>query len=196
MRNKRFGTLIAAITIAMICGGCVSYHRDGGVDYLERPESIGQIPYTTQYSVSNQRISDKGSASVLFWIFQFSDGKYCQLNPNPNLSFLSIFWEFLSPSQKAVRNAKSTALYNACENNEADQILGATFDYKITDFLFFTRVECTVKGFPASVRGVELQQQKPIILNEWQKIEYLSSTEEPKVYSGPEQAVSPGITGK
>ena len=118
------------------------------------------------------------------------------LNSNPNLSFLSMLWELLSPSQKAVRNAKSTALYNACENNEADQILGATFDYKITDFLFFTRVECTVKGFPASVRGVELQQQKPIILNEWQKIEYLSSTEEPKVYSGPEQSVSPGTAGK
>lgn len=151
-----------------------------------------RIPYTTQYSVNNHRITGRGSASVLFWFFQFSDGKHCQLNPNPNLSFLSVLWEFLSPAQKAVRNAKSTALYNACENNEADQILGATFDYKITDYLFFTKVECTAKGFPARVRGVELLRQQPVILNKWQKIEYFSSSEEPKIYSGPEHAVSPG----
>ena len=138
----------------------------------------------------------RGSASVLFWFFQFSDGKHCQLNPNPNLSFLSVLWEFLSPAQKAVRNAKSTALYNACENNEADQILGATFDYKITDYLFFTKVECTAKGFPARVRGVELLRQQPVILNKWQKIEYFSSSEEPKIYSGPEHAVSPGAAEK
>lgn len=196
MRNKRFGALAAAIGIIVICGGCVSYHRDAGVDYLARPEPTGKIPYTTQYSVNNHRITGRGSASVLFWFFQFSDGKHCQLNPNPNLSFLSVLWEFLSPAQKAVRNAKSTALYNACENNEADQILGATFDYKITDYLVFTKVECTAKGFPARVRGVELLRQQPVILNKWQKIEYFSSSEEPKIYSGPEHAVSPGTAEK
>ena len=192
MRNKRFGALAAAIGITVICGGCVSYHRDAGVDYLVRPQATGEICYTTQYEIGKQRITGRGSASVLLWVFQFSDGKYCQLNSNPHLSFLSLLWEFLSPAQKAVSNAKNTALYNACEDSDADQILGATFEYKITDYLVFSKVECTAKGFPARARGVELLEQKqPVILNNWQKIEYISPYETPKVYSGPEDATPP-----
>ena len=76
--------------------------------------------------------------------------------------------------------------------SDADQILGATFEYKITDYLVFSKVECTAKGFPARARGVELLEQKqPVILNNWQKIEYISPYETPKVYSGPEDATPP-----
>ncbi len=181
--------LVAAIGLATLGSGCVSYHRDAGADYLTRPQPTGKVRYITKYKVDQQRISGQGIASVLLWCFHFSDGKYCQLNPNPHLSFLSVVWELISPSQKAVSNAKNSALYNACETNRADQIVGATFEYKITDYLVFSKVECTARGFPAHVDAVELVDLKQaVILNNWQKIEYISPYEEIKDYSGPEKA--------
>lgn len=178
-KSQMFLLVLAAANMIMLLGtGCTTYHRDAGADYLERPGSIPPVPYYTEYDISAPTNGD-GKASVLFWIFQFSDGKYCQLAKNPRLSLLDSIFEYLSPSQKAINNAKSSALYNACEKNSADQIFGATFQYKITDYLFYAAVECSVKGYPAKVKSVKMLEKQPVILNQWQKIEYLAPYEIP-----------------
>ena len=182
---------VGILSALLASSGCTSYHRDSGADYLERPLSAGSVPYYTDFQVSSSRKVATGEASVLFWVFQLSDGKYCELERNPRLSILSRFFDFFSPAQKAVSNAKGSALYNLCEKNQADQVLGATFEYKIVDYLFFCTVECTAKGYPAMVKGIKMQEKQPVILNEWQKIEYLAPHETPMVYSGPEDAVPP-----
>ncbi len=182
---------IGMLGILLGTSGCTTYHRDSGADYLERPQSSGSVPYYTDYQVSQERQVGAGDASVLFWVFQFSDGKYCELDRNPRLSLLSRIFEIFSPSQKAVSNAKSSALYNLCEKNRADQVLGATFEYKITDYLVFCSVECTAKGYPATAKGIKMLDKQPVILNEWQKIEYLAPYEVPAVYSGPAYSSAP-----
>jgi hypothetical protein len=62
--------------------------------------------------------------------------------------------------------------------------MGVTFDYVIKDYLIFATVHCRVKGFPATVKGVKMVDKKPIILNKWQKIEYIAPYEFPKDLSG------------
>lgn len=182
--------LLTGITaIVLSTTGCTTHYRDVGADYLERPENHSRAPYHTEYAVSQNRTNGAGKASVLFWVFQFSDGKYCQINRNPRLSVLSQIAEFLSPTQKTISNAKSSALFQACEKSQADQVLGATFDYTITDYLIFSTVECTAKGFPATVKGIKMLDKQPIILNDWQKVEYLAPYEIPQVYSDPKNAV-------
>ena len=71
--------------------GCVTHYRDGGADYLKRPDNITNAPYYTEFEISEKKVVGNGEASVLFWLFQFSDGKYCQQGLAPRLSFFSMF---------------------------------------------------------------------------------------------------------
>ena len=82
-------------------------------------------------------------------------------------------------------------MYQACEISSADQILGATFEYKITDYFFYAKVECTAKGFPATALSVKMLEKQPIILNSWQRVEYLKPYEVPNVYSDPKNSAPP-----
>lgn len=175
---------VCAAVSAIVLAGCTTTYRDTGVDYLTRSSSAGTTPYYTEYEVSKKQISGKGTASVLFWFFQFSEGKYCLVEHNPHLSVLSLFKEIFSPSQKAVSNAKNAAMYDACEKSGADQILGAGFEYQITDYLVFAKVECVAKGFPAKVKEIKMLDKQPIILNQWQKVEYISPYGIARDYSG------------
>jgi len=192
MKAKIF-PLFCAAGLALVFSGCVSHYRDAGADYLTRPESVSRAPYYTEYRISQKKVSGQGEASVLFWLFQFSDGKYCQLGLVPNLSIFSQIAEVFSPTQRAIFNAKSSAMYKACETSSADQILGATFEYRITDYFFYAKVECTANGYPATATGVKMLDRQPVILNNWQKVEYLKPHEIPRVYSDPVHAVPPAV---
>ena len=97
-----------------------------------------------------------------------------------------------NPTFKAILNAKNVAMYNACAQAQADQIMGATFDYIITDYLVFTTVKCVAKGFPAQVKGVKMVTKKPIILNKWQKIEYVAPHENPPMPASSTENTAPG----
>jgi len=180
---KKF--LLAAFVCASIAGltGCTTSYRDGGADCLYRPEPTNAPNYYTEYNVSEQRISNKGEASVLFWVFQFSEGKYCTINSDPNVGLLASIFNFFSPSRVAVDNAKKAALFNALSNSSADQLLGAIYEYTVTDYVVFSKVECSVKGFPATVKGVKFYDKKPVILNSWQKVEYLNPQDYPVDYT-------------
>lgn len=180
---------LVGLTLALT--GCVSYYKDAGADYLKRPQGLAPAPYYTEYQINQEKISGKGESAVLFWLFHSSDGKYCQLVTAPHLSIAEQIAEIFSPTQRAIFNAKSSAMYQACENSSADQILGATFEYRITNYFFFVTVECTAKGYPAMVKSVKMLEKQPIILNSWQKVEYLKPHEIPLVYSDPEHAAPP-----
>ena len=178
------------LVLTLAATGCVSHYRDAGADYLARPKDNSSPCYSTEYDVSPNRVSGQGKASVFFWLFQSTDGKYCQLGATPDLSIFSQIAEVFSPTQRAIFNAKSSALYQVCENSSADQILAATFEYKVTDYFFWTNVECTAKGYPATVKSVKIidgaNARQPVILNTNQKIEYIDvNARAPEDYSTP-----------
>ena len=173
------GIFFLGIFCAVLLTGCTTYYRDSTGHYLTRPESLGTTPSYTEFEVKTDRISATGKASVLFGIFQIAENKRCQSVVDPKLSVFSFLDDFISPTYTAVSNAKNVALYNACEKYNADQLVGVTFDYVIRNYFFFAKVDCTVKGFPANVKGVKMIDKKPIILNQWQKIEYVAPHEVP-----------------
>lgn len=182
--KKSLLLLACSAVCAMMFSGCTTTYRDTGVDYLVRSDSVGATPYYTEYEVNKDQVAGKGASSVLFWFFQFSEGKYCLVEHNPHLSIMSLFMEFFSPTQKAVSNAKNAAMYDACEKSGADQILGAGFEYKIVNYFVFAKVECIAKGFPAKVKQIKMLDKQPVILNQWQKIEYISPYGVTKDFSG------------
>ena len=153
--------LFAATVLALAAmTGCTSTYRDGGAANLAMPNSAAMPKYTTQYSVSPERIAASGEASVLLWIFHSSESKYCLWQDNPNSSFAYRISGVFSPTRLCVDNAKRMAVYNAVTQKDADLLLGAAFEYPIEDYLFFTRVKCNVKGFPATVKSVTLVEKK------------------------------------
>ena len=182
--KKSMLLFVCGMFALVLLSGCTSTYRDTGVDYLVRSNSAGATPYYTEYEIGKNQVAGEGNASVLFWFFQFSEGKYCLVESNPHLSFLSLFMELFSPSQKAVSNAKNAAMYNACEKSKADQIMGAGFEYKITNYLVYAKVECVAKGFPAKIKSVKMLDKQPVILNNWQKIEYIEPYGIARDYSG------------
>ena len=176
---KKSLLFFASVIVAFVFSGCTTYYRDTGADHLNRPVAVGDIPYYTEYSVVNQQVTAKGEASVLFGIFQIAEDKRCLTVDDSAQSIFSLIENLLSPTGRAVNNAKSVALYNACERNHADQLIGVTFDYTVRNYLIYTKVSCVAKGFPATVKGVKMIEKKPIILNKWQKIEYIAPHENP-----------------
>lgn len=187
--NKLWLAAVTACGILTAMNGCVTYHKTAGVNYLVRPETANAVKYVTKYKVSDKRVTGKGEAQVVLGFLQFSDGKYCQMNSDPNLSVFSMIWDFFSPTQKAVDNAKNSALYNACEKHGADQLLGGTFEYTISNYFIFASVECIAKGFAAEVEKIELVEKQPVVLNNWQKIEYV-----PAHYDLPNNAAGANIS--
>ena len=176
--------MLAAVLFVSVLTGCTTYYRDAGADLLYRPSIIQGAPYYTEFEVSKERISATGTASVVCGIFQIAENKQCLTERNPELSMFSFLKDLFSPTFKAVDNAKNVARYNACEKSKADQLLGMTYDYRIDNYVFYARVECIVRGFPAKVKAVKMIDKKPVILNKWQKVEYLAPHEIPAVYSG------------
>ncbi len=160
--------------LLFLCTGCTTVYRDASASYLDAPPNFGATPYYTEYETGKERIDGIGRSSVVLWLFHSTDGKKCIVKSNPQLSIFSPLLDFFSPTQKAINNAKGSAVFNACEKSRADQILGATFEYTIRNYLFVAKVVCTVKGYPAYAKGIKMLDKQPVILNNWQKIEYVS----------------------
>ena len=183
--KKVMGIMALSCLAAVLFSGCTTYYRDSGADGLYRPQVAPGAPYYTEFEIEKDMCSAQGEAAVLLGMFQLAENKRCQSIYNPHLSFFSILTDFFSPTNRAVTNAQNIALYNACEKSNADQLLGVTFDYVITDYFFYAKVNCVAKGFPAKVKAVKMIDKKPIILNKWQKIEYVAPHENPVVSNAP-----------
>ena len=56
-----------------------------------------------------------------------------------------------------------------------------TINMKSKKCILFAAVDYTVKGFPAKVKGITKIAKKPIILNKWQKVEYIKPCENPEL---------------
>ena len=66
MKRKNFLLAgVAGLTLALT--GCVSHYRDGGADYLKRPDNITRAPYYTDFQIAQDKVTGQGKASVLFW---------------------------------------------------------------------------------------------------------------------------------
>jgi hypothetical protein len=175
--------LFASVALLALLSGCTTYYRDSIADHLTYSTGVANARYVTEFEIDKTRVKAEGTAAVLFGIFHIAEDKRCLSMQDPNFSIFEFLGKILSPTYITIQNAKNVALFNACETYGADQLMGTTFDYVVKNYLFFARVECTVKGFPAKAKAVKVIDKKPIILNKWQKIEYIAPYDNPIKYS-------------
>ena len=48
-------------------------------------------------------------------------------------------------------------VYNACEANKADALLGAKYKIDTEDYFVFKKVKCTATGYPGVINGVKVK---------------------------------------
>lgn len=170
-------------TLALVAlTGCTTYYTERSTQALVNPGPMSGPEYRTEWEVSQKKVTAEGSASVNFWIFTSGENKYASV-PGLNLGFF--------PSDRAIHKAKAAATYEACVQNKADALLGVTYNYKVTDYFFTSIVECTVQGFPATVTGVKLLEDKPVLIDKGKEVIRIKPYETLLDYSG---APKVGIT--
>ena len=159
---KKTLLFFAALCVSALLFGCTTYYKDVAGDYLVNPPNGTVSPYYTEYDISQNAVHGEGEASVLFWIFHFGEGKFCRIGSIPNLTFWDWIGSLISPTQKAVYNAKAASLYNVCEINHADFLVGTSFEYTVSNMFFWISVKCKTSAYPAKVKSIGAA--KPIIL--------------------------------
>lgn len=157
---KKFTLLTSVALIAMLTG-CVSYHTERDTQSVINPSAEEGPKYNTEWKIDQTRTTAKGSAKVWFGLFVSGEAKYANV-PGWNLGFF--------PTDRAVNKAKAAATYNACEQTKADALLGVAYKYKVTDYFFFSTIDCEVVGYPANITGLTLQEHQSILIDEGKKI--------------------------
>lgn len=125
--------LLAAFAFAVCTTGCTSIVRCSSGS--NQPTGL-ERGYKLNWDVKNQKVSQTAKVGR-FLIFPFGFKPSCS-------SDLGRF-----------QYAENAALYEACKKEGCDKLVGTTYETKRFNFLWLYVTETsTVKGFPATLKGV------------------------------------------
>ena len=141
---KKFTLIAVAAFAALIFVGCKSVSTSDGASVVPQVES-DHPGYAAKFDIKETLVSGSAQVNVLFGIFAWGNNGFAE---NSKLSFFSIL-----PSP--ANYAKSAAVYEACQANKSDILVGTRYTVTTTDYFVFKTVHCEVAGFPATMNGVE-----------------------------------------
>lgn len=151
---KRMMMLAGLALLALT--GCTSYYTERGAQAQVNPAPEAGPTYRPEWEIMDKRIKAEGSAHVVLWLFTSGESKFAEV-PGSKLS--------ISPTSRAIHLAKAAATYTACEKSNADALLGVMYRYKVTDFFFTSTVECEVTGYPATMTGLKMREDQPVLVD-------------------------------
>lgn len=148
---KKTKIIMYAAAMSMLFAGCSSTATTKGGMHAKIP-----IPepedYRIVYEHSPTRVESKATVSrFLFWTF----GEKPDMLQNESRRLFGFGESVKNLSQNA-------ALYDACQRNKADALIGATYEVTVKDYLIFKTATCTAKGFPAKIVDVKKAETSPI----------------------------------
>lgn len=147
---KKTIVLMAVVAAALFFTGCVSVNTSDGANQI--PQVAANHPgYTAKFAHKNTRVNGFAQINVLFNFFAWGADGFAD---NSQLSFLSLLSIVPSPDNFA----KSAAVYNACQTNKADILVGTRYKLTTTDYWVFKTVKCEVAGFPATMTDVAVKK--------------------------------------
>ena len=145
--------MIGAAMAAIACG-CVSVNQNDGGNACRKPCIAKDIVHE-KFTVAQNTVTAKDQINCLFGFITWgstathtADAVCCGEKP---------LLPFLVP---LAAKAKNGAYANACDAAKCDQIVGAKYKVKVEDFYVFQKISAEVTGYPASLTGVELIENK------------------------------------
>lgn len=138
---------LLAVTGIFIATGCTNINSSDGGNLNIYPETVGPTDnYRPLYNIdTKKRVVGKAQVNVLFGLFTWGDGSGIADNADV-FSFLP----------DARRISAKAAVYNACKDAHCDSIVAARYEITRKNYLIFSKCEVEVKGFPATLVGVDI----------------------------------------
>ena len=144
---KKFIVLAAMAVAAVVMTGCTSVNTSDGASLI--PQTKSDHPgYEAQYSLQPVRAKGQATIHVLFGLFAWGADGFADNSDLSTFSFL--------PS--ANNFAKSAAVYNTCQAQKADTLVGTRYTVTTTDYFVYQQVRCEVAGFPATMTGAKAKK--------------------------------------
>lgn len=157
---KKMLVLVAACTVAFVTG-CTSIHTSDGASGVPQVSAC-HAGYAATFTHKNTRISGTAQINVLFGLFAWGTDGFADNSKLSTFAFL--------PSPENF--AKSAAVYNTCQKNKADLLIGTRYNVVTKDYFVFKVVKCQVAGFPAVMNGVV--KKKPYVCKNTGKVIFLA----------------------
>lgn len=154
--------LIVSSFAAMVLAGCTSVQVYKDYGYLNEPQEKmsdqSNNPYHIDYTVGDKRIAGEGSSTCWFWFFSSDDGVSMS---GPGYTF-----------DPAMAAAKNSATFKAVEAAKCDALMGCIYQYTRTSkwLGIYKETKCEVKGFPATVKSINLIEDRPVVINKDEQI--------------------------
>ncbi|MBO7147048.1 MAG: hypothetical protein J6W81_04805 [Lentisphaeria bacterium] len=142
--KKIFLITVAAAVIAMFGTACTVVTTNDAAQesgYVIRPAVYDPI-----VKHENRKISGSATWHSLFGFINWGLGQYAE-----RTELRDIFPNVISL-------VKQSAVFDACDTNKCDIILGTKYVITVDDYLVYKTVNCTVTGFPGQVVGLERRQ--------------------------------------
>ncbi|MBR6733169.1 MAG: hypothetical protein IKL96_02090 [Kiritimatiellae bacterium] len=141
--------IIIGATIAALACGCVSVRQNDGGNACRTPCIAKDIVHE-KFAVSDKTISAQDKINCLF-------GFICWGSSATHISD-AVCGQ--GPFLNAVAKAKNGAYANACDAAKCDQVVGARYKVTTEDYFVFKKINAEITGYPASLTGVELIENK------------------------------------
>ena len=141
--------IIIGATIAALACGCVSVRQNDGGNACRTPCIAKDIVHE-KFAVSDKTISAQDKINCLF-------GFICWGSSATHISD-AVCGQ--GPFLNAVAKAKNGAYANACDAAKCDQVVGAKYKVTTEDYFVFKKINAEITGYPASLTGVELIENK------------------------------------
>lgn len=142
--------IIVGIVIAAVACGCVSVNQNDGGNACRRPCIAKDIVHE-KFTVSDKTVSAEDNLNCLF-------GLICWGSTATHIADAVCGQNTFVPN--ALDKAKNGAYANACDAAKCDQIVGAKYKITTKDYFVFKQLKAEITGYPASLTGVELIENK------------------------------------
>lgn len=148
--------MIGAVVAAVACG-CVSVNQNDGGESCRKPCIAKDIVHE-KFTLSDKTVSAEDNINCLFgWICWGSTATHIADAVSSGTGAKTSIFGILP---NGVEKAKNGAYANACDAAKCDQIMAAKYKVTTEDYYVFKKYKAEVTGYPATLTGVELIENK------------------------------------
>jgi len=143
--------ILAGGVLAVAGTGCTSFETNRVGEQVEVKMPLNVEPVV---ELGNQTVEGNATVNCLFGIFIWgvsSQAVGVDYYANGGYAGVGMF-------TSAANVAKNGAAYNACTGANADLLLAARYNLTETNYFVFKKVECQVKGYPGTLKGINIKK--------------------------------------
>ncbi len=139
--------LMMAAALAALATGCISVNKNDGGEACLQPTIVKDIVHE-KYKVGTTPVTATESVNVLFNFISWGKTATHYADAAPYRFF------------DKIGLVKNGAYANACDQAKCDSIVGSRYNVRVEDYFVFKKLSCEITGYPATITGVELIENK------------------------------------